>query len=573
MKLEKLVGDRFKEKPADCVVDSHAFMVRGGYMKYVANGVFSQYPPLKRVTKKIENIIREEMDKIDGQEVLFPVTMPATLWEESGRYESVGKELLRFTDRTGTKMVLGMTHEEAAVQLVREYGNTYTKYPFMIYQIQTKFRDEARPRAGLIRVREFTMKDAYSFHTTQEDLEEYYDKCYESYNRIFARAGIPEVISVKSDSGMMGGNVSHEYMLLTDIGEDSIAICDSCDFRANMEAAESIIVNESDEEKTLEKVHTPGFKTIEEVCGFLKTDVKKACKAVVYQKNANDEYVVVFIRGDLDVNETKVRNYIGEDIYPATITEESGIVAGFIGPKDLDNKATVLFDSSLAGLKDLVAGGNEVDYHYTGFNIERDYGKVEYHDFAKIIEGGICPVCGKPTIKISRGIEVGNIFQLGTKYTKSMRMQYTDAEGNLQYPIMGCYGIGVGRLAASVCEAHHDDWGPIWPISIAPWQVHICCLRSDDEETRKVADKLYNDLQNDGLEVIYDDRKVRPGVMFSDADLLGVPVRVIVSPKNLANGECELVTRDKTVNVKVSIENINSEVHNLVERLMKELNN
>ena len=221
----------------------------------------------------------------------------------------------------------------------------------------------------------------------------------------------------------------------------------------------------------------------------------------------------------------------------------------------------------------MVAGGNEVDYHYTGFNIERDYGKVEYHDFAKIIEGGICPVCGKPTIKISRGIEVGNIFQLGTKYTKSMGMQYTDAEGNLQYPIMGCYGIGVGRLAASVCEAHHDDWGPIWPISIAPWQVHICCLRSDDEETRKVADKLYNDLQNDGLEVIYDDRKVRPGVMFSDADLLGVPVRVIVSPKNLANGECELVTRDKTVNVKVSIENINSEVHNLVERLMKELNN
>ena len=285
MKLEKLVGDRFKERPADCVVDSHAFMVRGGYMKYVANGVFSQYPPLKRVTRKIENIIREEMDKLDGQEVLFPVTMPASLWEESGRYESVGKELLRFSDRTGTKMVLGMTHEEAAVQLVREYGNTYSKYPFMIYQIQTKFRDEARPRAGLIRVREFTMKDAYSFHTSQEDLEEYYDRCYEAYNKIFARAGIPEVISVKSDSGMMGGNVSHEYMLLTDIGEDSIAICDSCDYRANMEAAESIIKNETTEERELQKVHTPGFKTIEEVCGFLNVDVKKSCKAVVYQKS------------------------------------------------------------------------------------------------------------------------------------------------------------------------------------------------------------------------------------------------------------------------------------------------
>lgn len=572
MKLEKLVGDRFKERPADCVVDSHAFMVRGGYMKYVANGVFSQYPPLKRVTRKIENIIREEMDKLDGQEVLFPVTMPASLWEESGRYESVGKELLRFSDRTGTKMVLGMTHEEAAVQLVREYGNTYSKYPFMIYQIQTKFRDEARPRAGLIRVREFTMKDAYSFHTSQEDLEEYYDRCYEAYNKIFARAGIPEVISVKSDSGMMGGNVSHEYMLLTDIGEDSIAICDSCDYRANMEAAESIIKNETTEERELQKVHTPGFKTIEEVCGFLNVDVKKSCKAVVYQKNANDEYVVVFIRGDLDVNETKVRNFVGEDIYPATITEDSGIVAGFIGPKGLDDKATVLFDSSLIGLNDLVVGGNEVDYHYTGFSISRDYGKVEFHDFAKIIEGGICPVCGKPTIKISRGIEVGNIFQLGTKYTKAMKMQYTDADGNLQYPIMGCYGIGVGRLAASVCEAHHDDWGPIWPISIAPWQVHICCLRSDDEETRKVADNLYDELQADGLEVIYDDRKVRPGVMFSDADLLGVPVRVIVSPKNLANGECELVTRDKSVNVKVSVDDIKNEVHNLVNKLFEELN-
>lgn len=571
MKLDKLVGDRFKERPADCVVDSHAFMVRGGYMKYVANGVFSQYPPLKRVTKKIENIIREEMDKIDGQEVLFPVTMPATLWEESGRYESIGKELLRFTDRTGAKMVLGMTHEEAAVQLVREYGNTYTKYPFMIYQIQTKFRDEARPRAGLIRVREFTMKDAYSFHTSQEDLEEYYAKCYDAYNRIFARAGVPDVISVQSDSGMMGGSVSHEYMLLTDIGEDSIAICEECDYRANMEAADSIIHNEAGEVRELEKVHTPNYKTIEEVCGFLNTDIKNACKAVVYQKNANDEYVVVFIRGDLDVNETKVRNFVGEDIYPGVITDESNIVAGFIGPKDLDKNVTVLFDSSLKGIASLVSGANEIDYHYVGFNIERDYGQVEYNDFAKIVEGGICPKCGKPSIKISRGIEVGNIFQLGTKYTASMNMQYTDADGNLQTPIMGCYGIGVGRLAASVCEAHHDDWGPIWPISIAPWQVHVCCLRSDDEETRKVADTLYSDLQAAGLEVIYDDRKVRPGVMFSDADLLGVPVRVIVSPKNLANGECELVTRDKKVNIKVSIDNIKEEVESLVKKLSDEL--
>jgi prolyl-tRNA synthetase len=437
-------------------------------------------------------------------------------------------------DRNGSEIVLGMTHEEAAVQLVREYGNTYTKYPFMIYQIQTKFRDEARPRAGLIRVREFTMKDAYSFHTSMEDLEAYYQICFESYNRIFAKAGVPEVVSVKSDSGMMGGSVSHEYMLLTPIGEDTLAICGECDYRANMEAADSIIENDSTREmESFEKVHTPGFKTIEEVCGFLSRNVEETCKAVVYQKNMNDEYVVVFMRGDLELNETKLRNFLGEEIHPAIITDDSGIVTGYIGPVGITDKCTVLYDSSLKGSRNLICGANEDEYHYTGFNIDREVGEVEYHDFAKIKEGGICPQCGKHAITVSRGIEVGNIFQLGTKYTKAMNMKYTDANGELQYPIMGCYGIGVGRLAASVCEAHHDEYGPIWPISIAPWEVHICCLRADDAEVKGVADTLYTQLQKDGIEVVYDDREVRPGVMFSDADLLGVPVRVIVSPKNL----------------------------------------
>ena len=284
MKVSKLVGSRFKEKPADCVIDSHALMVRGGYMKYVGNGIFSEFPTLRKITAKIENIIRSEMDAIDGQEVLFPVVLPADLWEESGRYDSVGSELLRFTDRNNAKHVLGMTHEEAAVHLVREYAQTYTKYPFMIYQIQTKFRDEARPRAGLIRVREFTMKDAYSFHTSQEDLEQYYDKCHKAYERIYARAGIPEVVSVKSDSGMMGGNVSHEFMLLTPIGEDSIVICNECDYRANMEAAENIVENETEAMQELTKVHTPEMHTIEQVCEFLHVDAKKSMKAVVYQR-------------------------------------------------------------------------------------------------------------------------------------------------------------------------------------------------------------------------------------------------------------------------------------------------
>ena len=570
MKIDKLVGERFKEKPSDCVIDSHALMLRGGYMKNVANGIYSSFMPLRRITRKIENIIREEMDAIGGQEVQFPVVMPASLWNESGRYEAIGSELLRFTDRNDIPMVLGMTHEEAAVQLVREYANSYNKYPFMIYQVQTKFRDEARPRGGLIRVREFTMKDAYSFHTSQEDLERYYDICYKAYERIFARAGIPETITVKSDSGMMGGSVSHEYMLLTPIGEDTIAVCSECDYRANMEAAESIIKNETvGESKPLEEIYTPNIHTIEDICEFLKTPLEQSCKAVVYQKNMTDEYVIIFIRGDLDVNETKLTNYLGEEVHPGEITEDCGLYAGFIGPVGMDReKFTVLFDKSLENTHNLSCGANKPEYHYTGLKISRDVGDVEYIDLAKIKEGGICPNCGKHSITVSRGIEVGNIFQLGTKYTKTMGMQYTDAQGELHYPIMGCYGIGVGRLAASVCEAHHDEYGPIWPMSIAPWHVELCCLRADDDECRGVADDLYQKMLGDKMEVIYDDRNIRPGAMFSDADLLGVPIRVIVSPRNLKEGVCEVVTRDKTVNMKVELDKVIDTVKAMIaERL------
>ena len=571
MKIDKLCGERFKEKPSDCVIDSHALMLRGGYMKGVANGIYSSFMPLRRITRKIENIIREEMDAIDGQEVQFPVVMPASLWSESGRYESIGSELLRFKDRNDAPMLLGMTHEEAAVQLVREYANSYTKYPFMIYQVQTKFRDEARPRGGLIRVREFTMKDAYSFHTSQEDLERYYDICYKAYERIFARAGIPEVITVASDSGMMGGKISHEYMLLTPIGEDSIAVCQECDYRANMEAAESIIANKmTGESKELELVHTPDIHTIEDICNFLKTPLEESCKAVVYQKNMTDEYVVIFVRGDLDINETKLTNYLGEAVHPAVITDDCGLFAGFIGPYNMDTeKFTVLFDKSLENTHNLSCGANQLDHHYTGLKISRDIGDVEYIDLAKIKEGGICPKCGKPSINISRGIEVGNIFQLGTKYTESMGMQYIDSEGNLHYPIMGCYGIGVGRLAASVCEAHHDEYGPIWPMSIAPWHVQVCCLRADDEECKSVSDGIYQKMLDERMEVIYDDRNIRPGAMFSDADLLGVPVRVIVSPRNLKEGVCEIVTRDKEISMKIELDKVIETVKNIIADRLK----
>ena len=580
MKLSKLVGDRFKETPSDCVVASHALMLRGGYMKYVANGIYSSLPPLKRITKKIEEIIREEMDALEGQEVSFPVALPASLWEESGRYASVGSELLRFTDRNGAKMVLGMTHEEAAVQLVREYASTYSRYPFMIYQIQTKFRDEARPRAGLIRVREFTMKDAYSFHTSQEDLENYYARCLRAYQRIFARAGIPEVVCVASDSGMMGGNLSHEFMLLTPAGEDSIVLCPECGYSANMEAAECIYHTEEGSAGTgsapsaLLPVETPGVHTIEELADFLHIAPSSTCKAVVYQKNRDDSYVVLFLRGDLEVNEAKLTSFLGEDIHPAVITEESGLQAGFIGPFSLRGPegTTVLFDRSLEGLSGLACGANREGWHMTGLDLKRDCPDAVYRDFAKASAGGICPVCGRRSLTISRGIEVGNIFQLGDKYTRSMHMQYVDEKGNSHTPIMGCYGIGVGRLAASVCEAKHDDYGPVWPISIAPWQVHLCCMRGDNAEVRAQADRLYEALQKAGVEVLYDDRNVSAGVMFSDADLLGVPVRLITSPRNWKEGCVELSLRgDRASAVKLSeeaaVDSVLARIRELTEAL------
>lgn len=569
MKVTGLLGERFKEAPSDCTIASHKLMVRGGYMKYMANGIYSLFAPTKRITKKIEAIMRQEMDRVDGQEVMFPVVMPASLWEESGRYSGIGSEMARFTDRNGNKVCLGMTHEEAAVHLARDTAQSYVNYPFMIYQIQTKFRDEPRARGGLIRVREFTMKDAYSFHTSQEDLENYYYRVHEAYDRIFKRCGVKRYISVKSDSGMMGGSVAHEFMLLSEIGEDTLAICPECGYKANMEAAELIVKNEPGEVRSLEKVYTPGVKTIADLQKYLHADEKTFGKAVVYQRNMDDSYIVVFIRGDLEVNETKLRNYIGEEIHPAVITEESGIVPGFIGPINLTKNATVVFDRSLEGIENLTCGANEEDYHYVGINPKRDLGEIEYVDVAKIYAGATCPCCKKPVITIEKGIEIGNIFQLGTKYTKSMGMTYLDKNGKAQYPIMGCYGIGVGRLAASICEESHDDYGPIWPITIAPWEVEICNLRSTDEKVTAIAEKLYSDLTNMGVEVLYDDRDIRPGSMFADADLFGVPVRAVISPKNCDKGVVEISYRDKSYKGEVSLDTAARDIKNMVLELKK----
>ena len=570
MKLSKLIGMRFKETPADCVIASHIFMVRGGYIKNVGNGIFSLYTPAKRIMQKIEGIIRYEMARINGQEVMFPVAIPASLWKESGRFESVGNELVRFKDRSGSDMVLGMTHEEAAVHLTRDAAPSYTNYPFMIFQIQTKFRDEPRSRAGLIRVREFTMKDAYSFHISQEDLHEYYAQCYKAYERIFASVGIPDVISVESDSGMMGGKTAHEFMFLTEVGEDTIVLCDSCDFRSNMDVAECIVEAPDFADEPLSLIATPNTKSIDELCSNLSISPKQTCKAVMYRKSKTGELVIVFIRGDLEVYEAKLRIFLDEDIQPDS-AQADDIAYGFTGPVGFNAKATLLYDRSLQGMRGLVTGANKEDYHYKGFSPERDIPGASYYDFAKTYAGAICPACNKNSVKIRNGIEVGNIFQLGTKYTETMGMQYLDAAGNLQYPTMGCYGIGVGRLAASVCESSHDDYGPIWPISIAPWQVHICALRNDNPEVNSVSSSLYDKLLEQGIEVLYDDRAISAGVMFSDADLLGIPIRVTISPKTCERNVAEISLRDKSFKEDVPIQSAVEFLQDLVQRKLNEL--
>lgn len=571
MKVSELLGERYKDRVAE--IESQNLMVRGGYIKQVGNGIYSLMPPARRIHNKIEAILRQEMDRIDGQEVLFPVTMPATLWQASGRWESVGKELLRFKDRSGADMVLGMTHEEAAVHMAMNVASTYQKYPFMIYQIQTKFRDEPRARGGLIRVREFTMKDGYSFHTSQKDLERYYKRCYRAYERIYARVGIPEVVAVASDSGMMGGKVSHEFMLLTDIGEDTIVLCPECGYRANMEAADCIVHNDPDEAMApLEKVATYDNKTIEDVCNFLHGSAEKSAKAVVYQRNEDDSYVLVFVRGDLEVNETKLRNYLKAEVHPAVEIDHAGLVAGAIGPVNPAKGITVVYDRSLEGTRNLVCGANEEGYHFTGLNMDRDVPNAEYADVAKATVGGVCPKCGKHSLTIKNGIEVGNIFQLGRRYTESMGMTYDDEKGNRVNPIMGCYGIGVGRLMASVCEEHHDQYGPVWPISIAPWEIEICALRADQAHVKEEANKLYKSLMDEGYEVLFDDRTVSAGFMFSDADLLGSPVRIVISPKTLDRGVVEIVTRDKTIKEDIPLECAMQRTKEIVAELYARIN-
>jgi prolyl-tRNA synthetase len=533
MLLSKLIGKRYKESPQEASLISHSILLRGGYIRQVANGIYSLLPLGLCVIRKIESIVREEMNRIGGQEVLMPVVLPGELWEESGRYGSVGPELLRFVDRTGHNMILAMTHEEAVVHLSRNEANSYRSYPFMLYQFQTKFRDEPRSRGGLIRVREFIMKDAYSFHTSLEDLEKYYEKCACAYSRIFERVGIPEVLKVQSDTGMMGGQVAHEYMLLADSGEDTIVVCEKCNSVANLEVAVCLRTKDTHEYKKLEKVHTPGKKTITEVAEFLEVPETKTAKAVFYETDGKGKPVMVVIRGDLNVNESKLAKIIQVSPVPAEdeTIKKTGAVPGFASPIGIKN-CRVIIDRSAADSRNLVTGANETDYHYINFNIERDAESFEISDIAEVGAGDRCISCKSP-LTFKRGIEVGNIFQLGTKYSEKMKMTYLDDKGREKIPFMGCYGIGIGRLMAAVIEASHDKFGPIWPVSVAPFTVHINALNLSGDVMNNTVLPVYNALKDAGIETLLDDRNERPGVQFADADLIGSPLRLIFSRRNL----------------------------------------
>ena len=562
MRLSQMVGHRFKEVPRDAATKSHEFLLRGGYARQVSAGIYSMLPLGRRITRKIEGIIREEMDRISGQEVKMPVVLPADLWEESGRYETVGAELLRFKDRNQKDMLLGMTHEEAIVHLVRSDVKSHKQLPMMLYQIQTKYRDEARPRAGLLRVREFTMKDAYSFHTSFEDLADYYIQCHEAYERIFNRIGMKEVVSIRSDSGMMGGKEAHEFMAVADCGEDTIFISEDGQYRANREVATSSIAFKTDEPQPLEKVHTPGKKTIEEVAEYLNVDSSQTGKAVFYL-TAEGEEVFVVIRGDFEVNEIKLANLLKTSELNFAEDERiraAGAVPGFASPMNIDlDSVRVVFDLSASLSSNLVVGANETDYHFKNFNFNREMAdladKVLVADIATVRAGDPDPVNGSPLTE-TRGIEVGNIFQLGTKYSEDMDCKYLGTDGKLYPMVMGCYGIGVERAMASVIEQSHDKWGPIWPASIAPYQVHICALNINQDNVGEVSEDLYQQLSNLNIEVLYDDRNEKAGVAFAEADLIGIPNRIIISKKTLAENKVEFKTRNGSIKEMIPLEDV-----------------
>ena len=549
MKLSHLFGETLREAPADAEFTSHQLLVRAGYIRQLGTGIFSYLPLARRVMDKIEDIMREEMNAIGGQEMTMPVVHPAEIWQETGRWYQIGSEMGRMKDSTGRDMVLAMTHEEVVTSLVRDITHSYRQLPALIYHIQTKWRDEPRSRGGLIRVREFTMKDSYSLDRDWEGLDKQYWAHYHAYFNIFNRCGLP-TIAVESDVGMMGGKQAHEFMYLTPIGEDTLVLCDACGYTSNRQVATFQKPEpEPEEAKPLEKVATPGTKTIADLANFLNIPQSKTAKAVFMVATITEgqedveKFVFAVVRGYMDLNETKLTNAVkAKELRPAHEEEIKAIGAepGYGSPIGISRENVILVvDDLVAKSPNLVAGANEEGYHFLNVNYGRDYEADIVADIVAAADGYACPNCGAP-LRTVRGVEVGNIFKLGTRYSAAMGAFFQDKDGKRKPVIMGSYGIGVGRLMASVVEEHNDKYGIIWPISIAPYQVHIVALRGGFD----AAEQLYQALQDAGVEVLYEDRtEPSPGEKFNDADLIGVPLRLTVGGRSLKKGGVELKRR------------------------------
>lgn len=574
MRLSRLFSQTVRENPADAEVASHQLLVRAGFIRQLGAGIFTYLPLAYRVINRMMDIMREEMNAIGGQEILMPVVQPAEIWKETGRFYQIGSEMGRFKDKNGHDMVLAMTHEEVVSDLVRGIIRSYRQLPALIYHLQTKWRDDPRPRAGLIRVREFIMLDSYSLDADWDGLDRQYREHYDAYFRIFKRCGLTAV-AVRSDTGMMGGKEAHEYMYLTPIGEDSLLFCDDCGYSANRQVAVSRKPQpEAGSLLPLEKVPTPGASSIEELAAFLHIPTARTAKAVFFsghfkdEKGERDELIFTVVRGDMEVNETKVANLVKtSELRPATDEEirASGATPGYASPVGLGG-VLIVVDDLVAHSTNLVAGANQAGFHLLNVNFGRDYNASLVADITAVRDGDPCPECGKP-MRLARGVEVGNIFKLGTRYSDALHCTYLDESGGSRPVIMGSYGIGVGRLLACVAEEHHDERGFVWPASIAPYPVHLVVLAGREVDTSMLAASVEAGLVAAGLEPLVDDRQESAGVKFNDADLIGLPVRITVSERAFRQGGVELKLRTAAESRIIPLDRVVTEVRSIIDLL------
>ncbi|MEE6448994.1 proline--tRNA ligase [Gottfriedia acidiceleris] len=564
MKQSIVYSPTLREVPADADIKSHQLLLRAGFIRQNASGIYSFLPLGNKVLQKVANIVREEMNNAGAMEMLMPSMQAQELWEESGRWDNFGPELMRLRDRHGRGFALGATHEEVVTSIIRDELKSYKKLPITLYQVQSKFRDEKRPRFGLLRGREFLMKDAYSFHATQESLDEVYDRLFTAYSNVFTRCGL-NFRAVVADSGAMGGKDTHEFMVLSDIGEDTIAFSNESSYAANIEMAPVVTKYEPSDEKLeeVQKVETPNQKTIDEVIEFLNLPIEKSIKSIIFK--ADDRFVLVLARGDHEINDIKLKNYLGAHSVELASKEEvkelMNCEIGSLGPIGVKSDLLVLADNAIKGIVNGCCGANEEGYHYINVTVNRDYDVKDFVDLRFIQEGDLSPD-GKGTISFAKGIEVGHVFKLGTKYSESMNATFLDENGKSNPIIMGCYGIGVSRTLAAIVEQYNDEKGIVWPKNLAPFDVHVITVNTKNEEQVNLADDIYKTLKEIGQDVLLDDRNERVGVKFADADLFGIPVRVVVG-KKAAEGIVELKTRDGQVSKEVEISNLVNEINML----------